>query len=94
MIGGKIKALKHIQTGASITSLSRLSKDYAYVSYTSNQLDLVSIPQLEIFDLAQLPFASKVTCIISLSNIKFAVGTDAGIMVAKAKSGQVEASST
>lgn len=47
-----------------------------------------------LFDLAEFQFAHKITCIASLNALKVAIGTDSGVMITKAKAGQIETSAT
>ena len=54
----------------------------------------MGVPSLELLSLAQLPFASKVSSLVCLRGLKFAIGTDAGVMITKAKAGELQASST
>lgn len=62
-----IKALKQIQTTNTVSSLTLLAKEYAYVSYNCNRIDLLSFPDLKLNEMATLPFGNKVNCLVSLT---------------------------
>jgi len=62
-----IKPLKSIQTTNTVSSLTLIAKEYAYLSYNCNRIDLLSFPDLKLNEMATLPFGNKVNCLVGLT---------------------------